>query len=130
MNKKKQYSKEKQFSLDKYERELLQSMINDRCQEITDRYFAEIREHEKKFIDNVGKIKGISLQYPVLGSAPHEQAFLSSCDQSFRRHRDEMRQLKGICDTLGLKTNHLLNRVLGCSVLKHKCEPQGAQHLL
>lgn len=130
MNKKKQYNKEKQFSLDKYERELLQSMINDRCQEITGRYFAEIRKYEQKFIDDVKKIKDISLQYPVLGSAPHEQVFLSSCDQSFRRHRDEMRRLKGICDTLGLKTNHLLDRVLGCSVLKHKCEPQGAQHLL
>ena len=117
------------FSLCESEREQLQSMVDNRCQEITDRYFTEIRKYEQRFIDEVQRIKDISLQYPVLGTAPHEQAFLSSCDQSFRRHRDEMRQLKGICDTLGLKTNSLLNRVLGCNVPERKCEPQDAQHL-
>lgn len=125
-----QKTKKRQFSLDESEKELLQSMMDNRCQEITERYFAEIRKCEQKFIDDVKRIKDISLQYPVFGSAPHERLFLLSCDQSFRRHRDEMRRLKGICDTLGLKTNHLLDRVLGCSVLKRKCEPQGAQHLL
>ena len=119
---------ESQFSLCDSQRELLQSMIDNRCQEITDKYFAEIDKYRLEFIKKVREITDISSQFPVCGTAPHEQVFLSSCDQSFRRHRDEMRQLRGICNTLGLKTNPLLDRVLGCSVPERKCESQAAQH--
>ena len=118
-------SKTKNSCLNESCKELLRRIIEEKCASITERYYQEIAEHERAFIDASSKAKGILSQYPVLGTAPHERSFLESCDESFRRHRDEMRQLRDICDTLGLRTNPLLDRVLGCNAQRHKDEPQG-----
>ena len=118
-------SKIKNSCLNESCKESLRRMIEEKCASITDLYYQEIAEHERAFIEASSKANEILSQYPVYGTAPHERSFLESCDESFRRHRDEMRQLRDICDTLGLRTNPLQDRVLGCNAQRHKGEPQG-----
>ena len=106
--------------------ELLQSIMDNHCAMIYDRYLHERREQDEKFMKELESFKETLSQYPAVGSAPHERVFLDAASRSIRRCRDELRQVSAIYKTLGLKTNRLLDRVLGYSAQRHKSALQDA----
>lgn len=108
--------------------ELLQGIMDNHCAMIYDRYLQERSRADEEFMNFIkgdDSLKEISAQYPRVGSAPHEQAFLEVTTQSIERCRDGLRQASAIYRTLGLKTNHLLDRVLGYSTQWHEYALQG-----
>lgn len=110
--------------LSEEQKNLLQSIIDQHCAVITDRYKNETTSLQKTFIEECRMAKDTLSQYPVYGTAPHEQVFLESYDQAILHYRGEMLQLRDICDILGLKTNPHLHRVLGYNAQEHKPELQ------
>lgn len=94
-------------------REYLQKLVDTRCSVITQHYYEEdhkLHEAFKKASVNIS-----TSQYPRVGTAPHEIEFLDQSSSLMQSYLAEMRELRGICESFGLKTNPLLGRVFGCN---------------
>lgn len=116
-------------SLGRQERSLLQEMIDERCRVVTERYIEKRNKLSSEYLQDMMKpeFRAALSQYPVPGTDPRTVLYLESFDSLYQDHHDEMRRLLCICETLGLRTNPLLDHVLGCRVRSHRREPQAGQ---
>lgn len=119
-------------SLGRQERSLLQEMIDERCRVVTERYIEKRNKLSSEYLQDMMKpeFRAALSQYPVPGTDPRTVLYCESFDSLYQDHHDEMRRLLCICETLGLRTNPLLDHVLGCSARSHRYEPQAGQDLL
>lgn len=95
-------------------REYLQKLVETRCSVITQHYYEEGRKLREAF--NKASVNTSTSQYHRVGSAPHEIEFLDQSSSLMRSYLDELRELRGICNSFGLRANPLLDRVFGCNV--------------
>lgn len=118
-------------SLGQQERLLLQELIDERCRVATERYIEKRNKLSGEYLQDMMKpeFRAALSQYPVPGTDPRTVLYLESFDSLYRNHHDELRRLSCICGTLGLRTNPLLDRVLGCSAQSHRRGPQAGQGL-
>lgn len=99
--------------LSKDEKGVLQRLIDSRCAALHKEYFSELRRITDEYEARVSAdFKDPSFQYPADGTYPPERAYLSGSEKARAKYIGEMRQLDGICDVLGLRTNHILDCVL------------------
>ena len=124
-------TKSHKSKLGKAERDLLQKMVDERCRMATDRYLDERDRLSREYLQDMMKpeFRAALSQYPVPGTDPRTVLYCESFDSLYRGHHDELRRLWCICETLGLRTNPLLDRVLGCSVRRRKDGPQAVRGL-
>ena len=92
---------------------LLQEVLDARCESLYESYLSSFTAAQERFIASSVSATDILSQYPVCGSAPREQAFLSEIDRLSQGLRAELQRLSAIYGTLGLRTNYPLRRVLG-----------------
>lgn len=125
-------TKSRKGKLGKAERDLLQDIVDERCRMVTDHYLTERDRLSREYLQDMMKpeFRAALSQYPVPGTDPRTVLYCESFDSLYRGHHDEMRRLLCICETLGLRTNPLLGRVLGCNAQPHKGEPQAGRGLL
>lgn len=121
-----------QGTLSREEQSLLQEMIDERCRVVTERYIEKRNKLSSEYLRDMMKpeFRAALSQYPVPGTDPRTVLYCESFDSLYQDHHDEMRRLLCICETLGLRTNPLLDHVLGCSARSHRYEPQAGQDLL
>lgn len=117
-------------TLDSGQRELLQRLLDRRCNEIYSDYMRKREDAFQKFIRASGKATKETLsRYPLAGTAPHERVFLALTSRLSRRCHDELLRLSAIYKTLGLRTNYPLRRVLGYNAQGHKSVLQDVLNL-
>ena len=123
---------EKRNYLGRQERALPQEMIDERCRVVTERYIEKRNKLSSEYLQDMMKpeFRAALSQYPVPYTDPRTVLYFESFDSLYQDHHDEMRRLLCICETLGLKTNPLLDHVLGCSARSHKYAPQAGRGLL
>lgn len=114
------------------EKLLLQNLIDERCRVVTERYIEKRNKLSSEYLRDMMKpeFRAALSQYPVPYTDPRTVLYFESFDSLYQDHHDEMRRLLCICETLGLRTNPLLDHVLGCSARSHRYEPQAGQDLL
>ena len=105
---------------------LLQELVDERCRVITERYLEDRDKLSVEYMKDMRKpeFRAALSQYPVPYTDPRTVLYLESFDSLYQSHHDEMRRLLNICETLALKTNPHLDRVLGCNAQSHRCEPR------
>ena len=108
------------------EKALLQELVDERCRVITERYLEDRDRLSVEYMKDMQKpeFRAALSQYPVPYTDPRTVLYFESFDSLYQNHHDEMQRLLNICKTLALKTNPHLDRVLGCNVQSHKCEPR------
>lgn len=124
-------TKSRKGKLGKAEKDLLQEMVDERCRMATNHYLNERDRLSREYLQDMMKpeFRAALSQYPVPGTDPRTVLYCESFDSLYQGHHDELRRLLCICETLGLRTNPLLDRVLGCSVRRRKGGPQAGQGL-
>ena len=110
--------------------EVIQSALDDRCEDLYDNYLSSYKELEDCFVSRAFSPTGTLSRCLPCGSAPHERAFLEGTSALSRNLRAELRQLLSIYETLGLRTNYPLCRVLGYKSQGRRCVLQGVSNLL
>ena len=93
--------------------EIIQDVLDAHCEELYEDYLSDYSKLEARFIEQAMSSMGISSRYLPYGTAPHERAFLDETSEKSRNLRAALRQLSAIYETLGLRTNYPLRRVLG-----------------
>ena len=108
------------------EKALLQELVDERCRVITERYLEDRDRLSVEYMKDMQKpeFRAALSQYPDPYTDPRTVLYFESFDSLYQNHHDEMQRLLNICKTLALKTNPHLDRVLGCNVQSHKCEPR------
>lgn len=122
----KKLGKNKKKQLDRDMRMLLQDMVDERCRVVTEHYINERNKLSADYLADMQKpeFRAALSQYPVPGTDPRTISYVESFDSLYQGHHDELRRLLCICETLALRTNPLLDHVLGCNVRLHRREPR------
>lgn len=103
--------------------EIIQDVLDAHCENLYEDYLSDYSKLEARFIEQARSSMGTSARFLPYGTAPHERAFLDETSQKSRNLRAALRQLSAIYETLGLRTNYPLCRVLGY-------KSQGRRHVL
>lgn len=88
----------------------LQKALDVYCEKLQTEYLKENRRLCKHYYEEVQNeaTMGILSQYYPYGISPQTQVFLAETSQLSQAHTAEMREVRAIYDTLGLRTNHHL----------------------
>lgn len=123
---KKVHNRQRHSRLSSEVKALLQELVDERCRVITERYLEDRNTLSMEYMKDMQKpeFRAALSQYPVPYTDPRTVLYFESFDSLYQNHHDEMQRLLNICKTLALKTNPHLDRVLGCNVQSHKCEPR------
>jgi len=105
--------------------EIIQDVLDAHCEDLYDDYLSDFSKLEARFIEQARSSMGISPRYLPYGTAPHERVFLDETSQKSRNLCAALRQLSAIYETLGLRTNYPLRRVLGYKSQGRRFAPQG-----
>lgn len=104
--------------------EIIQDVLDAHCENLYEDYLLDYSELEKRFVEQSRSFRGSLSRYHPCGTAPHERAFLAETSQKSRNLCAALRQLSSIYETLGLRTNYPLRRVLGYKSQGRRCVPQ------
>lgn len=105
--------------------EVVQKVLDAHCENLYETYLSAFSELENQFTERAFSPTGILSRSRPCGTAPHERAFLDGISQKSRNLSAALRQLSAIYETLGLRTNYPLYRVLGYKSQGRRCVPQG-----
>ena len=105
--------------------EVVQEVLDAHCEDMYETYLSDFSELESQFIERAFSPTGILSRSLPCGIAPHERTFLDGISQKSRNLRAALRQLSAIYETLGLRTNYPLCRVLGYKSQGRRRVPQG-----
>ena len=105
--------------------EIIQDVLDAHCENLYEDYLSDYSKLEARFIEQARSSMGTSARFLPYGTAPHERAFLAETSQKSRNLSAALRQLSSIYETLGLRTNYPLRRVLGYKSQGRRCVPQG-----
>lgn len=105
--------------------EIIQDVLDAHCKDLYEDYLSDYSKLEARFIEQARLSMGISPRFLPDGTAPHERAFLDETSQKSQNLRVALRQLSAIYETLGLRTNYPLRRVLGYKSQERRHALQG-----
>lgn len=88
----------------------LQKALDAYCEKLQTEYMEENRRLAQHYYEEVQKeaATGILSQCYPYGISPQTQVFLAETSRLSQTHASEMREVRAIYDTLGLRTNHHL----------------------